>query len=227
MSALGDEEDSIGEDAIHDEKLSTGIEILDNPEYLDGGFPKGSVITLVANPIATAELFLYDLASVRHTHYFTTARSADSVEKTIDLMGRSTEGFDIIDLYSADDVFDTTMSALEDVDTEENIIFDTFSDLVRHDRGDEILDLTYRVSHETDSATYLYMIKEDEETMTYEESRVPYSSDVVMKMITGIEGEKVENRLAISKLRGHTPPPKTIKLNIGKEIVVDTSRDIA
>ncbi|MGK2230577.1 MAG: hypothetical protein ACI9QA_000735 [Methanobacteriota archaeon] len=142
-------------------------------------------------------------------------------------MGRSADGFDIVDLYSADDLFDTAMGALEDVDNEENIIFDTFSDIVRHDRGDEILDLTYRVSHETGSATYLYMIKEDEETMTYEESRVPYSSDVVMKMLTGIEGEKVENRLAISKLRGHTPPPKTIKLNIGKEIVVDTSRDIA
>jgi hypothetical protein len=45
--------------------------------------------------------------------------------------------------------------------------------------------------------------------------------------MTGIEGENVENRLAISKLRGQTPPPKTIKLNIGEEIVVDTSRDIA
>ncbi|MCX2817791.1 hypothetical protein EGH25_00225 [Haladaptatus sp. F3-133] len=227
MSALGDDDDRLGDDSVDDEKLSTGIEILDNPEYLDGGFPKGSVITLVANPIATAELFLYDLAEVRHTHYFTTARSADSVGKTIEMMGRSADGFDIVDLYSADDLFDTAMGALEDVDNEENIIFDTFSDIVRHDRGDEILDLTYRVSHETGSATYLYMIKEDEETMTYEESRVPYSSDVVMKMLTGIEGEKVENRLAISKLRGHTPPPKTIKLNIGKEIVVDTSRDIA
>jgi KaiC/GvpD/RAD55 family RecA-like ATPase len=227
MSALGGEDESIDDETIEDEKLSTGIEILDNPEYLDGGFPKGSVITLVANPIATAELFLYDLAEVRHTHYFTTARSADSVEKTIELMGRSSEGFEIVDLYSADDVFDTAMSALEDVENEENVIFDTFSDIVRHDRGNEMLDLTYRVSHETESVTYLYMIKEDEETMTYDESRVPYSSDVVMKMLTGIEGEKVENRLAISKLRGHTPPPKTIKLNIGEEIVVDTSRDIA
>jgi len=227
MSALGGEDGNVDDDAVDDAKLSTGIEILDNPEYLDGGFPRGSVITLVANPIATAELFLYDLADVRHTNYFTTARSADSVEKTVEMIGRSSEGFEVIDLYSADDVFDTAISALEDVGNEENIIFDTFSEVVRHDRGNELLDLTYRVSHETDSVTYLYMIKEDGETLTYDESRVPYASDVVMKMMTGIEGEKVENRLAVSKLRGQTPPPKTIKLNIGDEIVVDTSRDIA
>ncbi len=212
---------------VDEGKLSTGIEILDNPEYLEGGFQKGAVVTLLANPIATAELFLFDLASVRKTNYFTTARSADSVEKSLDAMGRSLDDFEIVDLYSADDPFDATMEALEDVGEEENIIFDIFSDVVRYDRGDEILDLTYRVSHETDSVTYLYMVKEDDETLTYEESRVPYASDAVMKMMTGIEGEKVENRLSISKLRGQTPPPKTVKLNIGEEIEVDTSRDIA
>lgn len=212
---------------VDERKLSTGIEILDNPEYLEGGFQKGAVVTLLANPIATAELFLFDLASARKTNYFTTARSADSIQKSLDAMGRSLDDFEIIDLYSADDPFGTTMEALEEVGEEENIIFDTFSDVVRYDRGDEIFDLTYRVSHETDSVTYMYMIKEDDDSMTHAERRVPYASDAVLQMLTGIEGEKVENRLAISKLRGETPPPKTVKLNIGAEIEVDTSRDIA
>lgn len=215
------------DEPVEQNKLSTGIEILDNPEYLEGGFPKGSVISLIANPIATAELFLYDLAETRATTYFTTARSSDSIEKSLEILGRSPEEFNVVDLYSADDTFDEAMAALEDVGEEENIIFDTFSDVVRHDRGDEILDLTYRVSHETDSVTYLYLVNEGDEMRTYEESRVPHVSDIVMRMITGIEGEKVENRLAISKMRGHRPPPKTVKLNIGEEIEVDTSRDIA
>lgn len=224
MSALGGE----GEDEdLFPNKLSTGIEILDNPEYLEGGFPKGSVVTLLANPIATAELFMFDLASVRKTNYFTTSRSEEAVNQNLDIMKRSPDNFEVVDLFEADDVFDTLMEGLENVGNEENIIIDTVSDLVDHNRFDDMLDVVYRVSHETDSVTYLYMIKEDGETMTYEESRVPYLSDVVMRMMTGIEGENVENRLAISKLRGQTPPPKTIKLNIGEEIVVDTSRDIA
>jgi KaiC/GvpD/RAD55 family RecA-like ATPase len=224
MSALGGD----GEDEdLFPNKLSTGIEILDNPEYLEGGFPKGSVVTILANPIATAELFMFDLASVRTTNYFTTSRSAEAVETNLDILKRSPEDFEIVDLFSADDVFDTLMEGLEGVGREQNIIIDTVSDLVDHDRFEDMLDVIYRVSHETDSVTYLYMIKEDEETMTYAESRVPYLSDVVMKMSTGLEGEKIENRLAISKLRGQTPPEKTIKLIIGEEITVDTSRDIA
>lgn len=223
MSALGGD----GEDDAYPNKLSTGIEILDNPEYLQGGFPKGSVVTIMANPIATAELFMYDLATVRRTSYFTTARSAETVQMNLDTLGRSPGEFDVVDLFSADDVFDALMTGLEDVGREENIIVDTVSDLVNHDRFEDMLDVIYRVSHETDSVTYFYMIKEDGETMTFEESRIPHLSDVVMRMITGIEGEKVENRLAISKIRGQTPPEKTIKLNIGEEIVVDTSRDIA
>lgn len=224
MSALGGD----GEDEdLFPNKLSTGIEILDNPEYLEGGFTKGSVVTLLANPIATAELFMFDLASTRTTNYFTTSRSEEAVRKNLDIMKRSPDEFNVVDLFEADDVFDTLMEGLENVGNEENIVIDTVSDLVEHNRFDDMLDVIYRVSHETDSVTYLYMIKEDGETMTYEESRVPYLSDVVMRMITGIEGENVENRLAISKLRGQKPPEKTIKLNIGEEIVVDTSRDIA
>jgi len=224
MSALGGGD---GEEDAFPNKLSTGIDILDNPEYLKGGFPKGSVVTLIANPIATAELFMYDLATARRTNYFTTARSAETVEKNLSILKRSPDDFNVVDLFSADDIFDTMMTGLEDVGREENIIIDTASDLVRHDRFEDLLDVVYRVSHDTDSVTYMYMIKEDEETMTFEESRVPHISDVVMKMLTGIEGEKVENRLAISKIRGQKPPEKTIKLNIGEEIVVDTSRDIA
>jgi len=215
------------EEEEHPNKLSTGIEILDNPEYFDGGFAKGSVVTLVADPIATAELFMFDLAKTRKTTYFTTGRSEESVEMSLDLMGRSKENLEVVDLFSADDVYKTAVNALRNVGREENIIFDNFSDVVQHDRYDDILNETYRISHATDSITYLFMVKESDASLTYEEGRVPYASDVVMKMMTGIEGEKVENRLAVSKMRGQTPPPKTVKLNIGEEIEVDTSRDIA
>lgn len=208
-------------------KLSTGIEILDT--RLDGGFPEGSVVTLIADPVSTAELFLYDLAETRHTHYFSTTRSAETVEATLEQIGRDPSQLEIVDIYSADgNEAEIAMNHLDQVDVEENVIFDTFSDFTHHyGRHEEVIDKLYEVSHWNGGLTYLYMIKADDASTTYSESKVPYLSDIVLKMISNIEGEQVENRLAITKLRGETPPQKTIKLNIGTSIEIDTSRDIA
>ncbi|MDY7081752.1 MAG: hypothetical protein SXQ77_04940 [Halobacteria archaeon] len=210
------------------EKLSTGIEILDT--RLDGGFPEGSVVSLIADPMSTAELFLYDLASTRHTHYFTTARSADTVEVNLEQMNRETSDLTIVDVYSEDDdeKAEKVIDHLDEVGEGDNIILDTFTDFTNNFGGyNEILDELYRTSHEKGCLTYLYMIKDDDATLSYDESRVPYFTDVVLKMLFNISGEQVENRLAISKLRGQEPPTRTIKLNIGTSIEIDTSRDIA
>ncbi|MFW5929361.1 MAG: DUF7125 family protein, partial [Halobacteriota archaeon] len=201
--------------------------ILDNPEYLDGGFPTGSVVTLIADPVATAELFLFDLAEARYSNYFTTSKPKYAVELTLEQLGRSPEDFRVVDLYSADDPVVKATMALDEVSPGENIIVDNFSDLTQNDGYERILNKIYQVSHDTDSLTYLFMIRDSDSTLSFEENKVPYMSDVVMQMKTAVEGEKVENRLAITKLRGMTPPEKTIKLNIGKEIEIDTSRDIA
>nr|WP_259371307.1 hypothetical protein [Halostella pelagica] len=42
-----------------------------------------------------------------------------------------------------------------------------------------------------------------------------------------VKGNSVENFLRVSKLRGGDPADETIKLDLGKEVAVDTSRDIA
>lgn len=208
-------------------KLSTGIDILDT--RLDGGFPEGSVVSLIADPVSTAELFLYDLASTRHTHYFSTAKSTETVETTLKQMGRDSSNLDVIDLYSTDeDEAELAMEHLDYVDLEENIIFDTFSDFANdYGRYEEVIDKLYTVSHQNDCISYLYMIKADDASTNFHEAKIPYLSDIVIKMISNIEGEQVENRLAITKLRGEKPPQKTIKLNIGTSIKIDTSRDIA
>lgn len=208
-------------------KLSTGIEILDNPEYLDGGFPEGSVVTLIADPVATAELFLFDLAEARYTNYLTTSKPVPAVKHQLEQLQRSPDDFHVIDLYSADDPVVNATMALDEVSPGENIIVDNFSDLVQIDGYERVLNKIYQVSHDQDCLTYLFMFRDSDATLSYHESRVPYMSDVVMQMKTSVEGEKVENRLSITKLRGMTPPEKTVKLNIGEEIEVDTSRDIA
>ncbi len=215
------------EEETGDGKLSTGIEILDNPEYLEGGFPKGSVVTLMADPIATAELFLYDLAETRKTHYFTTSRPKAAIEASLDQMDRAMETINIVDLYATDGPVNEAINALDEVGENENIIFDHMTDVARYDRFERVLNEVYEVTSNTDSIAYLYVITPTDAELTYSENKIPYASDVVMQMKTAVEGEKVENRLSITKLRGMTPPEKTIKLNIGEEVEIDTSRDIA
>lgn len=224
-SASGEHEEQ--EEQIKITKLGTGIEILD--QRLDGGLPPGSVVSVVADPKSTAELFLYDLATTRKTHYFTTLRSPESVRRNFDVLETEPHDLEIIDLSGQLQGAATKISEhLKDVGPDENIIIDTFSDLaVQTDRFESMLDELYRTSHENGNLTYLYMLESADDPLTFEERKVPYLSDVVMKMKQDISGEKVENRLAITKLRGETPPPKTIKLNIGTSVKIDTSRDIA
>ncbi|MFB6282766.1 MAG: RAD55 family ATPase [Halobacteria archaeon] len=208
-------------------KLGTGIEILD--QRFDGGFPEGSVITLIAEPTSTAELFLYDLSQTRKTHFFTTTRSESVVRTNMELFDMDLESLEIYDLYSQhEDVESFVSECIENVEGNDNIIFDTASTMV--EENPEFIDIineVYQKSHEKNALTYIYMIKDDNSPLSYDESLLPYISDVVMEMMVDISGEKVENQLAITKLRGEEPPSRTIKLNIGTSISIDTSRDIA
>ncbi|MDY6779600.1 MAG: RAD55 family ATPase [Halobacteria archaeon] len=210
-------------------KLSTGIDILDT--RLDGGFPEGSVVTLIADPKSTAELFLYDLASTRRTHYVTTARTEENIVRNLQQLNRDPSDINVVDITSAEDsdeVDEIVSGMLKEVGPEDNMIFDTFSDFPnRYGEYNDLLNRVYATSHRNANITYLYMIQDADDVLSYDESRVPYMSDIVVRMISSIAGEKVENRLAITKLRGEEPPEKTIKLEIGTSIEIDTSRDIA
>jgi len=52
-------------------------------------------------------------------------------------------------------------------------------------------------------------------------------ADVVFELDTTVEGDEIENRLAIPKFRGGRAPADVIKLDLVEEVSVDTSRDIA
>jgi hypothetical protein len=52
-------------------------------------------------------------------------------------------------------------------------------------------------------------------------------SDVVFDLDTRVDGDVIENRLAIPKFRGGSAPNDIIKLDLVEEVSIDTSRDIA
>jgi archaellum biogenesis ATPase FlaH len=52
-------------------------------------------------------------------------------------------------------------------------------------------------------------------------------ADVVWKLDVSVKGNSVESFLQVTKFRGGDPADETIKLDLGEEVAVDTSRDIA
>jgi hypothetical protein len=54
-----------------------------------------------------------------------------------------------------------------------------------------------------------------------------HMADVVLDLSTVVNGNDLENRLAVPKFRGGVALSETIKLELGERIRVDTSRDIA
>lgn len=210
------------------EKLETGIDILDS--RLNGGLPTGSVVAFISNPMAMSELFLYELAATRTTHYFTTSRSPESIEGSLESLGEESDNINFVDVGSVDDYKAEFINEhLNEVEPEENIIFDTFSDMTHNqkDRYVEVLNNIYETNQENGGITYLYMVKGNDDPFTHEENKVIHVADVIFRIVFNISGEQVENRLAIPKLRGGSPPDQTIKLKIGRTVTIDTSRDIA
>ena len=52
-------------------------------------------------------------------------------------------------------------------------------------------------------------------------------ADVVFQLETTVEGDRIENRLAVPKFRGGRAMSDVIKLELSDEVDIDTSRDIA
>jgi archaellum biogenesis ATPase FlaH len=52
-------------------------------------------------------------------------------------------------------------------------------------------------------------------------------ADIVFELETSVNGDQIENKLAIPKFRAGRAPPDVIKLNLVEEVSIDTSRDIA
>ncbi len=225
-------------------KKSTGIQALDR--RLGGGLPNGSVVLFRSNPMSMSEIFLYYFTTAQKTYYFTTERDPKYIKQNISNFGLDTDNISFIDIYNKyrkniggtggekrDEMILKYFSAeIEKLRKDKDFvcIIDTYSFFLELDvdngRIRELLEQIYEMTKETDSVSYLYVLKD-----AYVNKIVEAHSntcDVIFDIESERVGENVYNRLLIPKIRGIFPvPTQFIKYQIIDGIQIDTSMYIA
>ena len=217
------------------QKKSTGIDMLDL--YLHGGLPRGSVVFFCANPESMSEIFLYHFAAAQRAYYFATDRSPKYIKQNILDFGLKTDDINFIDIYgqyheggeNVIDHFTNELGKLRKV-KDFTCVIDTFSFFLEQDisysKMKELVDLIYDITKETDSISYLYVLKgvHDEKIM----KSISNTCDVIFDIETRRDGDMVSSTLLIPKVRGTFPAPtQLIKYEIQDGIRIDTSVYIA
>jgi KaiC/GvpD/RAD55 family RecA-like ATPase len=242
--------ETIQETNIAPAVIPTGITLLDRS--LRGGLPAGSVVYITADPESMSEIFLHQFTQARKTYYFTTERKPQYVLQDIANLGFSTENIIFIDIYSEyyispggemiDNIGNEYVDAkivelteehlrnIQNVDEEEfNIIIDSFSFYlslnVNTGKIKRLLNIIYEITKERQCLTYLYGLKDThDKTLEHE---IFKTCDVIFDVTLEKTTDRVQNKLAIPKIRGMMPVTDLIKFKIGEGVQIDTSQDIA
>jgi len=227
-----------------EKKKSTGIEMLDR--YLSGGLPRGSVVLFSADPKSMSEVFLYHFATARKSYYFSTERDPKYIKQNILDFGLTTDNITFVDVYgqyhkksarSANNKSDKTIiryfsNELEKLKKHKDFtcVIDTFSFFLElgsgYSRMKELIDQVYNITKETDSVSYLYILKGVHNPKVV--NTISNTCDTIFDIESERVGDKVTNKLLIPKIRGMFPAPtQLIKYQIRDDIQIDTSMYLA
>lgn len=204
-------------------RLSTGVTAIDR--NIGGGVLSGSVVALLADPDSQSEPLLHEFMEERPTAYITTLRTEAAVRDDLE---RSLRTNDYTVQYAGIDTpIDNAGRVVQQVDGQANVVIDTLNPLeATGERNRYVNFLNQFKNHlvNVGGVGLLHCTSMDapelrEVTLTI--------ADVVWHLDTSVKGNSVENFLRVSKFRGGRPAEETIKLDLGQEVAVDTSRDIA
>jgi len=206
------------------DRLRTGVSALDRE--LEGGIPAGSIVALTAAPASQAELFLYELTAARGTLYLTLDRTSDAVSNSIDAASAPTGDPTVRDV-TGDAPLDNASKLVAALPETSNLIVDPVDVLERHDppRYRNFLNELQNHIHNTDSLAVLHCL--DGHDVPKLRDTTEHMADVVFQLETELNGDRIENRLAVPKFRGGRALSDVIKLELSSTIDIDTSRDIA
>lgn len=205
-------------------RLETGIDVLDRK--LDGGLPPGSVVAYTASPASQSELLLYELTAARGTLYLSTERSEESIRHALE-SSKARVGSPTVRHLDGTNPLEEAERLIGALPDGANLIVDTMNVLERTDRDDYLDFLNYLTGHmlETGGIALLHCLKGSAEPDN--RGTTEHVADAVFDLRTTIGATELENHLAIPKFRGGGAPTETIKLELSRQVEIDTSRDIA
>jgi len=206
-------------------RLRTGIDVLDRK--LDGGLPAGSIVALAADPASQAELLLYELTATRGTLWLSLDRTAEAVSDSIRTTPAKT-GDPTVRHISGEAPLDNAGKLVSALPETSNLIVDPVDVLESQEPPSRFRsfmnDLQNHIFN-TNSLAILHCL--DGQSVPSLRDTTEHFADVVFQLETTVQGDEVENRLAVPKFRGGRAPSDVIKLDLVEEVSIDTSRDIA
>jgi len=206
------------------ERLRTGIDVLDRK--LEGGIPAGSIVSMQAAPASQAELFLYELTATRGTLYLSLDRSEDAVAASIDSSTTRT-GDPTVRHVGGDAPLDNAAKLVSALPETSNLIIDPV-DVLEGGEGARYRNFLNELQnhiYNTGSLAIVHCL--DGVDVPRHRDTTLHMSDIVFDLETRVNGDRIENRLTVPKFRGGAAVSDVIKLELGEEVAIDTSRDIA
>lgn len=212
-------------------KYPTGIAGLDRE--LDGGIEPGTLVAIETDSASQGDSLLRHVAAQQPTFYISTTRTEENVEEWLRDQHLVVDPTHIyVQHVDTDRKLGVIDDYLEDLPTPVNVIVDPVNRFETED-VEEYTQTLYRLKsriQNTRRIGYLHLhdclqCGADDNcqncTATYR------SSDMVWKVSSEVTDKEINTQLAVTKRRGGSTPERPLKLSMGADISVDTSRNIS
>lgn len=208
------------------ERVSTGVIELDRE--IGGGVYPGSIVVVLAPPASQSEALLHATMRERRTRYVTTRRNETAVSKTLTQVFEDGSPGYSVKYAGLDEPLANVREAIALVEEDAAIIVDTVDPLERTGDPDRYVTFLNELKDAlitTGSIGVLHAAVGGERDPLRDVTES--FADVVLEVEIEKDGSRLEHLLSVPKFRAHELPGESIKLELGSEVRVDTSRDIA
>lgn len=208
------------------ERVSTGVPELDRE--IDGGVYPGSIVVVAAPPASQSEALLHATMRERRTRYVTTRRNETAVSETLArVFEEGSPGYSV-KYAGLDEPLANVREGIALVEQNAAIVIDAVDPLERTGDPDRYVTFLNELKDAliaTGSIGVLHAAVSDNRTPLRDVTES--FADVILEVDVERSGSRIEHLLTVPKFRANELPGETIKLKLGSEVRVDTSRDIA
>lgn len=207
--------------------LSTGIRAVDRT--LGGGIPAGSLVVLTSPPEAQVGPLLHAGVHVRPSLYFTTIRTVSAVQNELDRLITDPH-IETIRHVNTEGALVDILGGMEGIESEQDVIVDVLDPL------EEATDRQAFVTFLNDFARRLQETRSIGIPHCLEAEHTPRNrkftlsaADFVWRLRCRRDGNEITHELEIPKASGLTlaDDDRVMGLELGRQVTIDTSRDIA
>lgn len=211
-------------------KYTTGVHGLNRE--LGGGIEPGTLVTIETDADSQGDSILRHLAAQQPTLYISTTRSEKNVEEWLHDHQLVIDTTHIQVKHIAGDCKLAAIdNYLDHLTTPVNIIVDSVNGIESEDVEEYSQTLHHLKTHVQNTHRIGYLHVHDCHQCTSQDNcqncTATYrASDMIWKIGSEVTDREITTPLAVTKRRGGATPEKPLKLEMGADITVDTSRNI-